>query len=34
LRLIFAKMAGYPEHMTQSKSISSGERGRVLASLV
>src|SRR5436189_4207356 len=27
-------MAGYPEHMTQSRSISSGERGRVLASLV
>src|SRR6476620_3141557 len=27
-------MAGYPEHMTQSKSISSGERGRVLASVV
>src|SRR5438132_2454474 len=27
-------MAGYPEHMTQSKSISSGERGRVLASVI
>jgi hypothetical protein len=34
LRLIFAKMAGYAERMTQLESNSSDERGRALAALI